>query len=96
MHQDHRSQQDSESTYRGNITRRDDTPGVTFSGGFRELVERAAVAFDDAVANLLEVDIFQNNGPAISAFERQTAAGPDRLAPRDSQNYASSQPSLSL
>lgn len=54
------------------------------SGNFRELVERAAVAFDDAIANLLEVDIFQNDGPAVSAFENQTPAGADRLPARDS------------
>jgi hypothetical protein len=36
-----------------------------------EFVERAAVAFDDAVANLFHVDILQDNGAAVSTFKRQ-------------------------
>ena len=53
------------------------------SGDFSEFVERAAVAFDHAVADLFQIDILQNNGPAVSTFKGQRAAGADRLAPCD-------------
>ena len=36
------------------------------SGRLGELVEGATVAFDDAVSNLFQVDILQNDGTAVS------------------------------
>jgi len=53
------------------------------SGYLRELTERATVAFDDAVADLVQVDILQNDDPAVSTFKRQRPARPDRLSACD-------------
>ena len=41
----------------------------------REFVECTTVAFDDAVANLFQVYMSQNNGAAVSTLKRQR---PDR------------------
>jgi hypothetical protein len=56
------------------------------------LVERATVAFDDTISDLRQPDILENDGPAISAFEGQRAAGPDRLSACDLKDDAPSKP----
>jgi hypothetical protein len=53
------------------------------SGRLGELVEGATVAFDDAVSNLFQVDILQNDGTAVSTFESEGTAGTDRLSACD-------------
>jgi hypothetical protein len=48
-----------------------------------EFVERATIAFDDAVANLFQGDILQNNGAAVSTFKRQSPPRTKRLSACD-------------
>ncbi len=61
---------------------------------FRGLVERPTAAFDNAVAQLVRVDVFQNDRSAVAALNRQIPAGPDRLARRDLENHLPSCPCL--
>jgi hypothetical protein len=53
------------------------------TGRPREFVERATSAFDDALADLVQVDVLQNDGAAVSTFKRERPAGPDRLSAGD-------------
>jgi len=59
------------------------------------LVERAAIAFNNAVTDLIQIDILENDGTAISAFEGQTPAAADRSPMCDLENYAPTSLSLS-
>jgi hypothetical protein len=54
-----------------------------YHSGPCKLVERTTVAFDDAVAYLVQVDVLQDNGTAISTFERESPAGANRAPAGD-------------
>jgi hypothetical protein len=52
-------------------------------GSATDLAKRAAVTFDDTISYLFQLDIFQNNGTAVSAFVGQVPAGPYGLSAGD-------------
>jgi hypothetical protein len=56
---------------------------AAYSGYLCELIESTTVAFDDAVVNLFQVDILQDDGAAVSTFKHQRPSRADRLSACD-------------
>jgi hypothetical protein len=54
---------------------------ATHSGHLSELVECATITFNDAISDLLQVDMLQNNGSAVATFEGERPAGTKRPPP---------------